>query len=633
MKTNRIKAIGITVGVCAALWLAPNTVGASDDGNSLNLDINLLNKKEGKATIVDIQIDAIPIVGDLKVKLPSKHTEVSETEGVNQKDSALATVELGGGDLVEDLNVSVLENTTSENATSDYKKSSLASVGLTTPLTEDVDVDVLSSKKENDSTKSSLDGGLVEVNAPNLPILGETHVGVLDKHTNDDGEINSLSAGLVQANLDGDLLKDTAVKVLATEHSSNEKRNEKTAALVSAKVDEESLGGIVEDLDVSVLENTTSENATSNHQKSSLASVGLTTPLTEDVDIDVLSSERANDSTSSSFDGGLVEVNASDLPILGETHVGVLDKHTMKDEESYSVSAGLVQANLDGDLLRDTAINVLAMNKSTDVTGTTVETDGVFIQVGTQVVDPVKVGILTTKQFYPDTGVIVPTPDTGDENDQGIINPGTNEGDNQGTVNPDAGNGNGQGTVNPGTGDENDQGTVNPGTGDGNDQGIVNPGTGDENDQGTVNPGTGNGNDQGIVNPGIDQGLVNPSTDDDNPQGPEGAENGQVPGTDDQNDETSSNDSFIGVAGGSAGDGNSTPDQQFGTTSEGVNDGDNLDAAIGFANSADAPSSANFAGNMGAVLPKTGGLVDGTLLLLLSLLLLASGLLVRRAAA
>ena len=124
MKNNWMKYAGVTLGMCLTLSFSPSFVNADETGedNSVNLDINLLNDKEDKATIVDIQADNIPILGDLKAQIPAKSPVSENTSDVgedNQQKSALATVELTNPNgVIDDLDVSVVEQSSMQDENS-----------------------------------------------------------------------------------------------------------------------------------------------------------------------------------------------------------------------------------------------------------------------------------------------------------------------------------------------------------------------------------------------------------------------------------------------------------------------------------------------------------------------------------
>ncbi|MEK5066986.1 hypothetical protein [Sporosarcina sp. FSL K6-1508] len=370
MKNKWMKYAGITLGVCLTLSFSPSFANADETGenNLFNLDINLLNEKEDKATIVDIQADNVPILGDLKAQIPAKSpisANTSEEGEGNQQNSALATVELTNPDgLIDDLDISVLEQSSMQDENSAESKSSLASVNLTTPVTNEVEVDVLLSDEQSSEETSSYDGGLVELNAEDLPLLREVHAGVLDGHYKNDEASTSFSSGLIQADLDDGLLDETSVDVLVVDKSINEESSHQSTALASVQANDDSLGGLIDDLDISVLEQSGMRDENSAEDKSSLASVNLSTQVTNEVELDVLLSDEQSGEETSSYDGGLVELKAEDLPVLGEVHAGVLDGHYKNAEESTSVSSGLIQADLEEGLLDETSVDVLAVDKS-----------------------------------------------------------------------------------------------------------------------------------------------------------------------------------------------------------------------------------------------------------------------------
>ncbi|WP_438296556.1 hypothetical protein [Sporosarcina sp. FA15] len=254
MKNNWMKYTGVTLGMCLTLSFSPSFVNADEPGedNSLNLDINLLNDKEDKATIVDIQADNVPILGDLKAQIPAKSPVSANTSDVgedNQQKSALATVELTNPNgVIDDLDVSVVEQSSMQDENSAESKSSLASVNLSTPITNEVELDVLLSDAQSGDETSSYDGGLVELNAEDLPVLGEVHAGVLDSHYKNAEETTSLSSGLLQADLDDGLLDKTSVDVLTLDRNTDGNMTSTKHSGVSLIVGNDTIGNINVDI-------------------------------------------------------------------------------------------------------------------------------------------------------------------------------------------------------------------------------------------------------------------------------------------------------------------------------------------------------------------------------------------------
>jgi len=362
MKMKMMKMGFLSLGVSMAFVSAPLLSEAAENGNSdlLGVNVNVLSKEEGKSSVVDVELSDVPLLGDVNVNIPSK--PMSDEDGT--RTNAVATVNVSDG-VLDEVDVTVLEKSETDGQTSESKVS-LASVGISSELTNDVNVDIGSGDAKVDGNgSSSFDGGLVEVNTEELPVLGETHVGVLDRHESSNKEGESLSAGVVQADLDNELLKDTSVKVLATEQAFTADSENSMSAVADVHVSGGVLEGLVNELDVSVLEKTDSTDGDAIAVKGSLASIGLTSDLTDYVNVYVASGETKNDGNgSSSFDGGLVEVNTEELPALGETHVGVLDRHESSNKEGESLSAGVVQADLDNELLKDTSVKVLATEQT-----------------------------------------------------------------------------------------------------------------------------------------------------------------------------------------------------------------------------------------------------------------------------
>ncbi|MBB4823371.1 hypothetical protein HNO89_000591 [Sporosarcina luteola] len=358
MKNKSLKYGFLSLGVYTAILLVPSIAQAEEaSGNgSLGAEANLLEKQESNPTLLNIELTNVPVIGDVKVHVPSDST----LDQAGNPKEALASVKLQDG-IVENADVSVLSNSEAESES----ESSVATVQVNSDLTGNLEVDAASSEKKVSEGSSSFDGGLVEVNAEDLPILGEMHVGVLDEHAKTSEAGSTVSGGLVQADFDKGLLEDTSVKVLAGEQSTSKEGESGMSAAADVHVDSGVLEGLVDELDVSVLQTAESLNADSAAAKNSLVSVGLQSDLTSDVNVDVASEDVEVDGNSYSYNGGLVEVNAKDLPILGQMHIGVLDEHATIREEADSVSEGLVQANLDKGLLEDTSVKVLAGKQST----------------------------------------------------------------------------------------------------------------------------------------------------------------------------------------------------------------------------------------------------------------------------
>lgn len=531
--------------------------------NDVTVDVAAADENDSAydGGLVEVNAEDLPLLGETHVGIIDKHVKDGENKSVSsglaqvdvngdlledtsvqvlatdktvdadgdENSNAVADVSIGGGILdgiVDEADVSVLKRSESEKDGTQQSKSSIASVGLESDLTEDVQVDVGLDQEQTDGNTTASDAGLVEVNPSNLPLLGETHVGVLDKHVENNGENTSVSSGLAQVDIKGDLLDDTSVKVLASEKEASADATESMSAVAGVNLGGGILEGIVEDLDVSVLKKEYALTGESTTAKSSIISIGLDSPLTEDVQVDVGSAQSQSDDGSMSFDGGLVDVNASDLPLLGETHIGVLDKHVNVNEDGLSFGTGLVQVGLDGDLIEESNVNVLYKNGEMTEDGLLV-TNGV---VGTDLalvgIDPITVDIVKTEKLYPISAVTPPSTGGGDGDDDGntvpptviVPIPGGNGNEDGNTVPPTViepvpdggnivpptvivpvpgGNGNEDGNTVPPTvivpvpGDEDDSSTGNGNGTDGNENSPMNP---DSNEDGTtVVPGDGSG--------------------------------------------------------------------------------------------------------------------------------------------
>ncbi|MBD7984866.1 hypothetical protein H9649_09745 [Sporosarcina sp. Sa2YVA2] len=489
----------LSLGIALAFGMTNSVATAAEPDTSKEV---LVDSK-----LVDINLPKLPILGEVKVSIPSTKTD--------EENQSLISVEVNDG-ILDEVNVDVgTKSETTEGGT----KESLATVEVKSSITNDVTVDVgVADEKDH-----AYDGGLVEVNAEDLPLLGETHVGVIDKHAKD-GESQTVSSGLAQVDIDGNLLEDTSVQVLAADKTIDADGDENSNAVADVSIGGGILDGIVDEADVPVLKRSESKMDGTKLSKSSIASVGLASDLTEDVQVDVGSAQSQTDEDSMSFDGGLVDVNASDLPLLGETHVGVLDKHVNVDEESLSFSSGLVQVGVDGDLIEDTNVDVLYKNGEMTEDGLLVTNGVVGTNLGLTGIDPITVDIVKTEELYPigavtppstgggdgDDGntvpptVIVPVPGDDDGNEDGntvpptVIEPVPDDGN---TVPPTVivpvpgGNGNEDGNavppavIVPVPGDENDSSIGNGSGTDGNENGSMNP---DSNEDGTaVVPGDG----------------------------------------------------------------------------------------------------------------------------------------------
>ena len=401
---NTLKYIGpVSLGLALVLGISNSEAVASDD---VPTDV----KKESK--LLSITIPNVPIVGDANISIPSKTSDDEE------KDHALVSVEVTDG-ILDELNVSVAAESKTEEGDS---KKALASIEVKSSITNDVTVDVAST----DNQESSIDGGLVEINAEDLPLLRETHVGIIDKHVESGNDSESFSAGLVQVDIDGDLLKDTSVDVIAAETSKNAEGWEFNSAVANVSNEGGILDGLVDELDLTILENHQLKTADSELSKQTIASVGLKSPLTKDLngDVGLLQSQMSEDTMA--FDIGLVEVNAEDLPLLGDTHIGLLDRHTKAEGEEISFTSSLAQVNVDGGLLNDTAIKVLATEvEMTDegyaVTSGVLQTDLALLDS-----DSIAIDLITSQQLYPD--IIEEDTSNGNGNDDGTSKPGDSNG-------------------------------------------------------------------------------------------------------------------------------------------------------------------------------------------------------------
>ncbi|MCG7346585.1 hypothetical protein MHZ92_21010 [Sporosarcina sp. ACRSL] len=363
---NKLKNVSILLfGLCVALVLSPSNIAASEDDSIVN--VNVLSQEVGKSSVLDVDISDVQIVGDVNVNIPSEPEDASD---------ALATVEVSDS-VLDELNISVLENTDS--------KAAAVSVDFESSLTDEVEVDIVSS----DKTADSFDGGVVEVNAKNQPLLGETHVGVLDTHSSAHEDGRSISAGLSQTDVDQGLLDNTSVNVLATEKAEDMSTTHEMSAVVDISV--EDVDGIADDLDVSLLKRTELNATDASESKASLASVEL-----GDEHVDVASS----DSKTNAFDGGLVEVEGEDVPLLGETHVGVLDMHTTAGEEGKTSSSGLIQTDVGAVLLEDKSVGVLVRKMVTTEDGHVATSSGASLDLGLPETDTLSADVLKRERQY-----------------------------------------------------------------------------------------------------------------------------------------------------------------------------------------------------------------------------------------
>lgn len=358
MRLN-VKKVVAGVGLCAGFVWAPSFMEASTDETMVK--VNLLNDKQGESSFVDVEVTELPIIEELQVNIPSNARKANDNE----------------------------EETSIEEG-AEGESHSLVDVDMSSSLTGDVEVDVITSDVKSDTATK----GLVEVQAEDLPVVGDVHAGVLDKHVEKDAEGLSGSTGVVQADVDGELLEDTSVNVLAQEHGSSATSEANSAAVADIHVG----GGIIEsavnDATVSVLKEESSATENSTSAKHSLASVAVSTPLTEAVAVDVASKEVAIDEEGTSFDGGLVEVNVEELPLVGETHIGVLDQHLETTKEGLTSSSGVLQVDVDGELLEETSIGVLDQDVNMDEEGFTSSSGVIQVDVGGGLLEDTSVGLL-----------------------------------------------------------------------------------------------------------------------------------------------------------------------------------------------------------------------------------------------
>ncbi|MFS0689324.1 hypothetical protein AB1K89_08785 [Sporosarcina sp. 179-K 8C2 HS] len=200
--------------------------------------------------------------------------------------------------------------------------------------------------------------------------------------------------GLIQTDVNDGLLDDASVNVLAAEKAKNMSTKHETSVVADVSVDNHK--GLLDDVNVSVLKYAESETADLEDSKASLASVGLETPVTDDLNVDVASIDR----TANSFDGSLVEVNGEDVPLLGETHVGVLDKHVKADGEGKSFSTGLIQTELNDGLVEDASIEVLVRKMETTADGGLVTSSGASLNLGLPGMDDISAGVLKRQRQF-----------------------------------------------------------------------------------------------------------------------------------------------------------------------------------------------------------------------------------------
>ncbi|QTD40955.1 hypothetical protein [Sporosarcina sp. Te-1] len=665
----------------------------SDLTGNLELDVASSEKDESEGSssydggLVEVNAEDLPILGETHVGVLDEHVTTSEADstvsgGLVQADldkglledtamkvlageqstskegqsdmSAVADVHVGGGVLegiVDELDDSVLKGTESTDTDSVAAKDSLVSIGMESDLMNDVNIDVGSEDFRKDENSYSYDSGLVELNAEDLPILGETHVGVLDEHVTGSENASSVSGGLVQADLDKGLLEETAVKVLAGEQSTTAEGDSNMSAAADVHVGGGVLEGIVDEVNVSVLKATESTDTDSMTAKDSLVSVGLQSNLTNGVNVDVASGDFRADGNSYSYDGGLVEVNAEDLPILGQTHVGVLDEHVTAEGEDFSSSSSLAQVGLTDGLLDGTALDVLKNEVQTTDAGVLETNTGLGLELGLPILDTVKVEVLKTQRLTPFAS----------EDD--VTEPGDTTNPEEGTPNP------GEDATNPGNG------TPTPGENPNNPgNGSTNPG------EVPTNPGTPNTEDNpgnsgsGAINPGEDltkpgdgtitpgEGSINPGNDATSPEEePNKSENGSTAGNDINGpssgngssnplpdgtsgddvlpDEDASGAPPLAVGpGGDAGNGpNSTSVEDELATNPGetgqtsnTNDGTSQnDTGLSPVNVGSAANQSLNDSDSKASLPTTGGIWDTNRLLIVAGLLLLAGLLLR----
>jgi len=227
------------------------------------------------------------------------------------------------------------------------------------------------------------------------------------------------------------------VNVNTSTETDGSAENDEVSAVVDVSVDAsvDNQDGVMDDLSVSVLKRGESETG----MNASLSSVELDSPVADDLNVDLALIDRKDNS----FEGSLIEVNGEDSPLVGDTHVGVLDWQVAADAEGKSFSSGLIQADLAEGLLEDTSVGVLVMKLEANEDGESLEGSGASLNLGMAEEAGVSVDVLKGQgQFGIDIDSDVTAPDEEmevPEGSEGADNANSEQGEeDQGSTTPPA---------------------------------------------------------------------------------------------------------------------------------------------------------------------------------------------------
>ncbi|SIT87165.1 hypothetical protein [Edaphobacillus lindanitolerans] len=585
--------------------------------------------------------------------LGGKQTETTLDGGV---------VEVNASDLpiLEETHVGVIDRHEATDGENAAVTGGVVSAGLSNDLLDDVSATVLGGNAVDTEKGSITNGGVVEVNASDLPILEETHVGVIDRHEATDGENAAVSGGAVSADLSNDLLDDMTANVLGGNAVGTENGSAANGGVVDVNASDLP---ILEDTHVGVIdrhEATDGENAA---VTGGVVSAGLSNDLLDDVTATVLGGNAVDTEDGTFGDSGIVEVIGSGLPLLGGSHLGVLDSHSSTNDEETTDSSGLLQGDFSDGLLGNVGLDVLAKDEMETADGTTIIERGISVQLPDLPLLPIDLNVLVNEQFIPaapgegtdpDEGATDPgngttDPDEGatdpgngtTDPDEGVTDPGNGTTDpdagttdpNEGTTDPDAGTTEpGEGTTDPDAGTTDpDAGTTDPGEGTTDpDAGTTDPGNGTTDpDAGTTDPGEGTTDpDAGTTDPGEgttdpDAGTTDPGSGTTDPDA--GTTDPDEGATDPGNGTTVPGNNGSNPAGEVEGE----EFDQVGTSGSGGSNNTDGNTAwpVGMNDSDDdgsATSSAS-AASTGEMLPKTGGFLNSLMLVLIALALIGGG--------
>ncbi|MET3575937.1 hypothetical protein, partial [Bhargavaea ullalensis] len=320
---------------------------------------------EEKSGVAGVTLDESP-VGDVQADV--LHEESSEGASSTEEKSGVAGVTLDESP-VGDVQADVLYEEYTEGASGTEEKSGVADVSVQESLPDtdaaENEENASSQNPSEEAAEPKKDGGL-GLNLNNLPLLGDLHVGLLE-HSDDD---EAKSGSLINVGLKGGILEDVNIDVLGqssadgTEQGSlasvnlnNGLTQDVTVDVVGGKQTDGTFDGgvvdvnasdlpILEQTHIGVLDRHEATDGETTAVTGGVVSADLSNDLLDDVSVDVIGGNAVVTEDGYVSNGGVVDVNASDLPILEQTHIGVLDRHEATDGETTAVTGGVVSADL-----------------------------------------------------------------------------------------------------------------------------------------------------------------------------------------------------------------------------------------------------------------------------------------------